>query len=73
MKAIAMFKNQAAYPSDDYWGYYNLGAAYSMNKQPKESIASLETAVNKRGRNSTTGRGDKNLNNVRMLDDFKTW
>ncbi|HNA02158.1 MAG TPA: tetratricopeptide repeat protein, partial [Ferruginibacter sp.] len=70
-EAIAMFKNQVAYLPDDYWGYYNLGAAYSMNKQPKESIASLETAVNKRMTELDYWQGDKNLNNVRMLDDFK--
>ena len=72
-KPLPCLRTRVAYLPDDYWGYYNLGAAYSMNKQPKESIASLETAVNKRMTELDYWQGDKNLNNVRMLDDFKTW
>ncbi len=47
-EAIAMFKNQIAYLPNDYWGYYNLGAAYSVGKQPNEAISSLNIALDKR-------------------------
>lgn len=70
-EAIAMFKNQIAYLPNDYWGYYNLGAAYSVAKQPAEAIKNLDIALDKRMVELPYWETDKNLNNVRLLVDFK--
>jgi tetratricopeptide (TPR) repeat protein len=70
-EAIAMFKNQIAYLPNDPWGYYNLGAAYSVGKQYDESIKNLDIALDKRMVELPYWETDKNLNNVRMLEDFK--
>ena len=70
-EAVAMFKNQVAYLPNDYWGYYNLGAAYSVGKQPNESITNLNIALDKRMVELDHWQADKNLTNVRMLEDFK--
>ena len=70
-EAIAMFKNQIALLPNDYWGYYNLGAAYSVGRQPTESIKNLDIALDKRMVELPTWEVDKNLNNVRLLGDFK--
>ena len=70
-EAIAMFKNQIAYLPNDYWGYYNLGAAYSLGKQPTEAISNLNIALDKRMVELDYWQADKNLTNVRMLEGFK--
>ncbi len=70
-EAIAMFKNQIALLPNDYWGYYNLGAALSVGKQPEESIKNLDIALDKRMVELAIWETDKNLNNVRLLGDFK--
>ena len=70
-EAIAMFKNQIALLPNDFWGYYNLGAAYSVGKQPAESIKNLTIALDKSMVQLDVWEADKNLNNVRLLGDFK--
>ena len=70
-EAIAMFRNQIAYLPNDPWGYYNLGAAYSVGKQPAEAIKNLDIALDKRMVELPYWETDKNLNNVRLLGDFK--
>jgi tetratricopeptide (TPR) repeat protein len=70
-EAIAMFKNQVAFLPNDPWGYYNLGAAYSVGKQPTEAIKNLDMALDKRMVELPYWETDKNLNNVRLLVDFK--
>ena len=70
-QAIAMFKNQIAYLPQDPWGYYNLAAAYSVGKQPAEAIKNLDIALDKRMVELPYWETDKNLDNVRMLGDFK--
>ncbi|HQW84351.1 MAG TPA: tetratricopeptide repeat protein, partial [Ferruginibacter sp.] len=71
-EAIAMFKNQVAFLPNDPWGYYNLGAAYSLGKQPEASLKNLDIALDKRMVELPLWESDKNLNNVRMLEGFKT-
>ena len=66
-----MFKNQIAYLPNDYWGYYNLGAAYSVANQPAEAIKNLDIALDKRMVELPFWEKDPNLNNVRKLEDFK--
>ena len=70
-EAITMFKNQIAYLPNDPWSYYNLGAAYSVGKQPAEAIKNLDIALDKRMVELPYWEKDKNLDNVRMLEDFK--
>ena len=70
-EAIDMFKKQIAYLPEDPWGYYNLGAAFSVGKQASESIKNLDIALDKRMVELPYWEKDKNLDNVRMLEDFK--
>jgi tetratricopeptide (TPR) repeat protein len=70
-EAIAMFKNQIALLPNDYCGYYNLGAAYSVGKQPAESLKNLDIALAKRMVDLAYWDTDKNLDNVRFLGDFR--
>ena len=70
-EAIAMFKNQVALLPNDYWGYYNLGAAYSAGKQPEEAIKNLGIALDKRMVELPFWETDTNLNNVRLFAAFK--
>jgi len=70
-EAIAMFQNQVAYLPDDFWGYYNLGAAYSVGKQPAEALKNLDIALAKRMVELPYWDTDKNLDNVRYLADFR--
>ncbi len=42
-----------------------------MGKQPAEAIKNLDIALNKRMVELDHWQTDKNLNNVRMLEDFK--
>ena len=70
-EAIAMFKNQVALLPNDYWGYYNLGAAYSVGKQPVDALKNLDIALDKRMVELPHWNTDKNLDNVRFLGDFR--
>ena len=70
-EAIAMFKNQIALLPNDYWGYYNLGAAYSVGKQTGEALKNLDLALAKRMVDLPYWDSDKNLDNVRFLGDFR--
>jgi tetratricopeptide (TPR) repeat protein len=70
-QAIAMFNNQITLLPNDYWGYYNLGAAYSVGKQPAESLKNLDIALAKRMVDLPYWETDKNIDNVRFLADFR--
>jgi tetratricopeptide (TPR) repeat protein len=70
-EAIAMFKNQISLLPNDPWGFYNLGAACSVGKQYAEAIKNLDIALDKRMVELPYWETDKNLDNVRLLDEFK--
>ena len=67
-----MFKNQLTLLPDDPLGYYNIGCAYSLGKQPKEAISYLGQALAKKMTDLAYWQADKSLDNVRLLEEFKT-
>ena len=69
-EAIAMFKNQLALLPNDPYGYYNLGAAYSVSHQSKEALEYLDKALDKRMTDLALWEADKNLDDVRILEEF---
>jgi len=70
-EAIAMFNNQVALLPNDPYGYYNLGAAYSVNHQAREALVYLDKALDKRMTDLQLWEADKNLDDVRILDEFQ--
>lgn len=69
-EAIAMFRNQVALLPNDPYGYYNLGAAYSVSHQSKEALEYLDKALDKRMTDLALWEADKNLDDVRILEEF---
>lgn len=70
-EAIAMFNNQVVLLPNDPYGYYNLGAAYSVSHKAKEALAYLDKALDKRMTDLKLWEADKNLDDVRILDEFQ--
>ena len=70
-EAVDMFNNQVSFLPDDPWGYYNIASAYSVGKQPKPALTYFELAIKKRMSELGYWQSDKNLDNIRLLADFK--
>ena len=71
-EAVEVFKNLLTILPEDPTGYYNIGSAYSLGRKPAESLVYLGQALEKKMTDLDRWQKDKNLDNVRLLDDFRT-
>ncbi len=69
-EAISLFNAQIVLLPNDPWGYYNLAAAYSYNRQTDEAVKQLSIALDKKMTELDHWQDDPFLDNVRTTPGF---